>query len=255
LRVVAVHPDVLVATSAVWRTTCTIVRAGEEAFVVDSPVLPEELEALPALLERTGFAFSGLLATHGDWDHLLGRLAFPDGALGVAESTAARLAREPDAVLAELRAFDERWYVARGGDGPRLDELQVLPVPGRLELGAEAELELQPAAGHAPDGMAVWAPGPAVLVCGDHLSPVEIPMISEGGSRDAYLETLERLAPLVERAATVVPGHGEPLEPARAMAILREDAAYLRALPDAPLPLARRGPVQAEIHADNLKRL
>ena len=103
--------------------------------------------------------------------------------------------------------------------------------------------------------MAVWAPGPAVLVCGDHLSPVEIPMISEGGSRDAYLETLERLAPLVERAATVVPGHGEPLEPARAMAILREDAAYLRALPDAPLPLARRGPVQAEIHADNLKRL
>src|SRR3954466_10746125 len=106
MRVVAVHPDVLVATSAAWRTTCTIVRSGEEAFVVDSPVLPEELEALPAVLERAGFPLSGLLATHGDWDHLLGRLAFPDVSLGVAESTAARLEAEPDEASRALRAFD-----------------------------------------------------------------------------------------------------------------------------------------------------
>ena len=253
MRVVSVHPDVLVATSAVWQTSCTMVRGGDEAFVIDSPVLPEELEVLPAVLERSGFPLSGLLATHGDWDHLLGRLAFPDAALGVAETTAALLTGEPGAAQRELRDFDERWYVRR--ERPlTLGAVQALPVPGKLELGG-GELELHPADGHTPDGMAVWDPAARVLVCGDYLSPVEIPMITEHGSRDAYVATLERLAPLVEQAETVVPGHGEPIDGARALAILREDLAYLRALPDAELPLARRGPTQRTIHAGNTSRV
>src|SRR4051794_7915212 len=119
--------------SAVWQTTCTIVRSGDEGFVIDSPVLPEELEALPPVLERAGFPLSGLLATHGDWDHLLGRLAFPDAPLGVAESTAAGLDLELDLVTDELRAFDERWYVRRDA-ALDLGTPQVLPVPGKLEL-------------------------------------------------------------------------------------------------------------------------
>jgi hypothetical protein len=41
----------------------------------------------------------------------------------------------------------------------------------------------------------------------------------------------------------------------RAAAILREDRDYLRALPDAPLPLARRTGAQKKIHAANLERL
>ena len=103
--------------------------------------------------------------------------------------------------------------------------------------------------------MAVWVPWAQVLIAGDYLSPVEIPMLSEGGSRDAYLATLARLEPLVEQAAWVVPGHGEPLDGARALAILREDRAYLEALPgDAPLPLARRTPAQRAIHERNRER-
>ena len=253
MRVVSVHPDVLVATSRVWQTTCTILRGGDEGFVVDSPVLPDELELLPAVLEQTGFPFSGLLATHGDWDHLLGRLAFPDASLGVAESTAARLAAEPGDAQRKLRAFDDQWYVARSRP-LGLGTVQELPVAGRLELG-DAELELHATGGHTADGMAIWAPSASVLICGDHLSPVEIPMVSEGGSREAYVATLERLAPLVERATAVVPGHGEVLDGARATAILREDLAYLRALPDARLPMARRTRAQQAIHEDNLARL
>jgi len=96
-----------------------------------------------------------------------------------------------------------------------------------------------------------------VLVCGDYLSPVEIPMLNENGSRDAYLATLERLRPYVEQADYVVPGHGSPVEGARALAILREDAAYLQALPDpaATLPLARRTGAQRKVHQDNVSRM
>ena len=225
MRAVGVHADVIVVVSQVWRTTCTAIRAGEEGFLVDSPVLPAELDALPALLEQSRFPVSGLLATHADWDHLLGRLAFPGAALGVAETTAARLRAEPGAAARELREFDASWYLER----PRplaLGEVQALPVPGHLEVG-DRELELHPADGHTSDGMAVFAPWAGVLCVGDYLSPVEEPQVADA---DAYFATLRRLRPLVERAETVVPGHGEPLSRARALEILdRDEAALSRA--------------------------
>src|ERR1017187_3232638 len=110
MRVTALHSDVLVFVSDVWQTTCTAVRAGEEGFVIDSPVYPEELGALPGVLEQAGFPASGLLATHGDWDHLLGRLAFPEASLGCGESTAQRLAGDPGAAQRKLRDFDSQHY-------------------------------------------------------------------------------------------------------------------------------------------------
>jgi glyoxylase-like metal-dependent hydrolase (beta-lactamase superfamily II) len=125
-----------------------------------------------------------------------------------------------------------------------------------VEIG-DAELELLPADGHTQDGMVIWAPWARVLVCGDYLSPVEIPALSEQGSRDAYLATLERLRPYAEQADYVVPGHGTPVDGQRALAILREDVAYLEALPNpgAPLPLARRTAAQRKVHAENLERM
>jgi glyoxylase-like metal-dependent hydrolase (beta-lactamase superfamily II) len=252
VRAISLHPDVLVATSEVWQTTCTAVRNGGEAFVIDSPVYPDELELLPTLMQQAQFIPKGLLVTHGDWDHLLGRLAFPGAALGCAETTAARLTAEPGAAQRELRAFDDEHYVERKSP-LSLGQVQPLPVPGHLEVG-DAELELHPTEGHTADGMAIWIPWAQVLVAGDYLSPVEIPMLSETGSRDAYVATLRRLEPLVDQAAHVVPGHGAVMEGARAAAILREDVAYLEALPDATLPLARRGPAQQGVHKQNVAR-
>ena len=253
MRIVGLHRDVLVATSRIWQTTCTIVRRDEECFVIDSPILPDELEVLPAVLEHAGFGFSGLLATHGDWDHLLARLAFPAAALGVAETTAARLAAEPGTAARELRDFDDEHYLDRSPP-LSLGQVQALPVPGHCAIG-DAELELHPADGHTADGMAIWIDWARTLVCGDYLSPVEIPWISPDGSRDAYLATLRRLEALVDSAAHVVPGHGEVLDGVRAAAILREDVNYLAKLPDAELPMARRGPAQRAIHEQNVARV
>ncbi len=263
MRAVAVHPDVLVVTSRLWQTTTTAIRAaaeGEavgEAFLIDSPYFPDELELLPALLERSGFGVRGLLATHADFDHLLGRLAFPDLTLGVAESTMARLRAEPGAAQRELRDADAQHYVAR--EWPlSLGGVQALPVPGRVELGDE-ELELHPTEGHTGDGFAVFARGAGVLVCGDYLSDVEIPTLATGGSLGAYRATLARLGPLVEAAAVVVPGHGSPLDRERALEILDQDLAYLDALGAGderrPLPSGRDNRRQRELHSANLAAL
>ncbi|HTR73399.1 MAG TPA: MBL fold metallo-hydrolase [Solirubrobacteraceae bacterium] len=287
MRVVSLHPDVLLATSSIWQTNCLIVRgpgkdserggddaragervAGEglaresarlrgETFVIDSPVLPDELDALPALAEQARFPEpTGLIATHGDWDHLLGRLAFPDLALGCAETTAARLAGSPGEAQRELRTFDRRFYVERHRP-LQLGQVQALPVPGRLDIG-EQELQLYPAEGHTPDGMAVWIGWAGVLVAGDYLSTVEPPEIDgvsagtgafemgsaataatlgsagsspvEAGAAETYIATLERLRPLVEAAAHIVPGHGPVLDATRARGVLEEHLSHLRAL-------------------------
>jgi glyoxylase-like metal-dependent hydrolase (beta-lactamase superfamily II) len=258
MRAIAVHEDVIVAIGAIWKTTCTAVRSGDEAFLIDSPILPEELEALPALLEQAGFAITGLLVTHADWDHLLGRYAFAHASIGCGETTAARLAAEPGATQRELREFDEQYLIDRPGP-LSLPGVQALPVPGYCSLG-DRELELHPADGHTSDGTAIWMPWAGVLVVGDYLSPGAIPELSPSSSLDAYRATLRRLEPLVERADTVVPGHGEPLASVRAGAILREDLAYLEALAgedpaSAPLPLARRDGGNRKLHDYNVSLL
>jgi glyoxylase-like metal-dependent hydrolase (beta-lactamase superfamily II) len=230
VRAVALHADVLVATSAVLQVNCVIVRGpveeGAETFVIDSPVLPDELETLPTLLEQARFPKpSGLLATHGDWDHLLGRLAFPGVALGCAESTAERLRASPGGAQRDLREFDRDLLIER----PRplaLGSVQALPVPGRCGVG-DHELELHPAPGHTSDGMAIVIPWARVLVAGDYLSTVEPPTLNDGGDRDAYLATLARLRPLVVSAEHVVPGHGPLLDSARALEVLEENVAAL----------------------------
>jgi len=236
MRALAVDADVIVVVSAVWQTTCTLVRAGDEGFVIDSPVLPDELTALPSIAEQAGFPVSGLLATHGDWDHLLGRLAFPEASLGVADTTFERLEGSIGEPQRKLRRFDDEWYIERSTP-LQLGGIQSLPTPGRLSVG-EQEIELHLTAGHTADGCAFWLPWLSVLVVGDYLSPAEHPSYTD---RQAYLATLERLAPLVEAASTVIPGHGAPLTAGEATQILNEDIARLHASSDdSDLTLLRR---------------
>lgn len=280
MRAVAVHPDVVVVTSRLWQTTATAIREpasrekpggreaastarggeaagaadGREAFLVDSPYFPDELELLPALLEQSGFGVRGLLATHADFDHLLGRLAFPEHTVGLGEPSMERIRAEPGAAQRELREADAEHYVERPGP-LGLGGTQALPVPGYVELGGE-QIELHPAEGHTVDGMALFARSTGVLVCGDYLSGVEIPVVAPGGSIGAYRATLARLAPLVQAAEVVVPGHGSPADRDRALQVLDEDVEYLDALEaraNRPnLPGRRDTSRQRAIHAENL---
>jgi glyoxylase-like metal-dependent hydrolase (beta-lactamase superfamily II) len=269
VRAVSLHRDVVVVTSALLHLNCVIVRGeisssgaseepGGETFVIDSPVLPEELDTLPALIEQAGFpAPSGLLVTHGDWDHLLARLAFPGVALGASESTVARLQAAPGQAQRELREFDEELMIDRAHP-LALGSVQALPVPGRCDVG-ESELHLHPADGHTGDGMAIVIGWARVLIAGDYLSAVEIPTLDDSGGLDAYLSTLERLRPLLDAVDHVVPGHGPVLAAADATELLDEDVSYIRSLAERPhetdLPSGRRSKHQRALHAANIAAL
>ena len=253
MRAVSISPDALVVTSAFWQTNATALRSGEEAMLIDSPYLPDELDALPGVLAGAGFEPDGLLATHADFDHLLGRIAYPGMTLGLGESSVERIHAQPGQAQRELRQYDDEFYVVR----PRplaLGHVQGLPVPGSVEIG-ERELELHPAEGHTVDGMAIFDRSQGILIVGDYLSNVEIPWIH--GTVEDYRATLARLAALVEAATTVVPGHGSPNDRDTTLRILDEDVDYLNGLEagEARIPKARDTKAQRAIHEENVGRV
>ena len=231
--------------------------------MIDSPVYPDELEALPGVLEQAGFPVSGLLATHGDWDHLLGRDAFPGRRSGAARSTAHGWppSRAPRSASC---ASSTRSTTSTGRRPLSLAGDPVAARPGQARARAdEHELELHPAEGHTADGIAYLMPWLGVLVCGDYLSPGRDPVdLRRRLGRRRTSPRWSGCEPLVERAETVVPGHGGPIEARRgARGCSSEDVGVpATALADArrrAAPLPPRGPAgtrrrSGAIHAENV---
>jgi glyoxylase-like metal-dependent hydrolase (beta-lactamase superfamily II) len=250
MRAEVVHNDVVVFTSAVWDTTCTAIRSGDDVLLVDSPVFPEELEAIPGLLREHRFPSDRvrLFTTHGDWDHILGPLMFPEAPLWCGQSTADRLAADPEELESMMRNFDQMFYVKRR-EPLSLDQMEPIGVPGEVKLG-EQTLTLMRAEGHTVDGTAAVLGDTRILAAGDYVSPVELPRLR--GSLGVHLDTLDRLEPEIGRVELVIPGHGHPMTREVALRVLAEDRRYLEQLRDlgaeATLPKGRDDPEQLRIH-------
>ena len=100
-------------------------------------LLPGRARGASGAAGGAGFEPDALLATHGDFDHLLGRLAFPGLALGLGEPSVERFHREPGAAQRDLRDYDDKFYVERPSP-LALGQVQGLPVPGSVELGSRS---------------------------------------------------------------------------------------------------------------------
>ena len=193
MRVLALHTDLIVFISAFWQTTCTA-RALRRGGLRDRLAGASRTSSrrLRRCSSRRAFRSPGCSPRTPTGTTCSGASRSPTRRSAAARARRARLAAEPRAAQRELREFDEEHYV-EGRRALALAGSSTLPVPGHLALGARHELELHPADGHTADGTAYLIPWLGVLVCGDYLSPVEIPWISPGGSASAYLATLERL--------------------------------------------------------------
>ena len=104
--------------------------------------------------------------------------------------------------------------------------------------------------------MAIVVPWAGVLVAGDYLSPVEIPMLNEGGGRGRVPRDAGAPAPAGgRRARTSSPGTGRRSRPRRPRAILEQDAPTCSDLgergADAVLPEGRRSHEMLRVHERN----
>lgn len=234
---------VRVCHSALYRTASTVVgRPGtDQLLLVDPAWIPTELADLATDLSDAGLTVAAGFATHAHHDHMLWHPGFGSPPRYASPGAAALAERERAANLAGL-----------GADWPAdLGELMGRVSPTET-LDPWAELVIHDA--HSTGHAAVWLPDERVLLAGDMLSDLELPLLQETGFA-AYDAGLTALRPYVERAAILVPGHGSPTrEP---MQRWLADRRYLDALgsgtdggaPDDP---RLENPDMPEAHAANV---
>lgn len=212
-----VADGVLVTTSAIDTTSSTIVISGATALLVDPAWVPTELEALADLLEARGLAVTAGFSTHAHHDHLLWHPRF------------GQAPRWASARTAQLAVTERAGLLEHMGPGWPEDLLalfaQVEAVDGDRLPDPWGEAELVVHDGHAPGHTAVWLPERGVLLAGDMLSDVELPLPFWPDDLPAYLAGLDALAPHVARADVLVPGHGHPTR--APLARLDADRRYL----------------------------
>jgi glyoxylase-like metal-dependent hydrolase (beta-lactamase superfamily II) len=240
-----VAPGVLVATSRRDSTTSTLVISGRSVLLVDPGWEPDELAGLADAVEARGLRVGAGFATHAHHDHVLWHPRF---------GAAPRWASERTVELAERQR--EQLLAALGPDWP--PELAELVGGLRVAVDELADPGTEPVMllehdGHCPGHTALWFAERRVLVVGDMLSDVELPLPHDPDDLAGYLKGLELLAPYVRQAEVLIPGHGSPTD--RPVQRLDADRRYLDALIAGvePADPRRELPGMDQVHGRNVE--
>jgi hydroxyacylglutathione hydrolase len=214
---------------------------GSEVLLVDPSWEADELADLGHDLVDLGLRPTAGLSTHAHYDHLLWHPSYGSVPRWASSQTCQIAALEREAGLAELGPDWPADLAALYGD--------VTPVPGSTLPWQGADVVLLTHDAHIPGHTAAWLPELGLLIAGDMLSDIEIPLPSEApDALDAYVAGLELLAPYAEAAAIVIPGHGSPTSNGRDR--VEADRRYLEAVMAGRISTDRRlcNPGMAEAH-------
>jgi glyoxylase-like metal-dependent hydrolase (beta-lactamase superfamily II) len=218
----------------VWTNT-TVVRAEDGLILVDPGIEGSELDELADDLDRLGVPVVAGFSTHPHWDHLLWHPRFGD---------VPRYATAAGAKFAGETLEQQKEGAEESGSGIPLELIaQVTPLPAD---GGPVPGEIIEHRAHAPGHAAVLLADRGVLLSGDMLSDVLIPLLDprQDDQVGAYETALDRLAEAARHADVVIPGHGAVAHGPEVTARLAADRAYVDAL--------RRGedPPDARLEAD-----
>ncbi|MEW2503875.1 MBL fold metallo-hydrolase [Amycolatopsis sp. NPDC047767] len=222
----------------VW-SNATVVRGDGGLVLVDPGISGAELDELADDVARLGIPVVAGFATHPHWDHLLWHSRFGD---------VPRYATAACAEVASGARERAQAMAAESTSGVPLDLVALvtaLPADGGPLPGALVEHDA-----HAPGHAAVLLADRGVLLAGDMLSDVLIPLLDprRPGQPAAYAAALDRLDEAARHVDVVVPGHGAVASGPEVAARFAADRAYLEAL--------RRGeePVDVRLEQDWLAR-
>jgi glyoxylase-like metal-dependent hydrolase (beta-lactamase superfamily II) len=233
--------NILVNQSDFMQTNAVIVRGHAGVLLIDPGIHGNELAALADELTEHGDAVSVGFSTHPHWDHLLwhARLgsATRYGTARCAATVQARL--EIGRGMASESAQD----VSRDLFGAIIaltPGTQYIPWDGPRVRIVEHQA-------HAPGHAALLIENERVLVAGDMVSDVLIPLLDLHGGHNPvqdYLDGLRRLEDIASEADLFIPGHGSVGSGDELRRRVGQDRAYVIALRDGHDPVdARVGPV------------
>lgn len=191
-----------VATSRRMITNTTALVGNGTVLLIDPGWLPEELDVLACALDSDGLLVIGGFATHAHHDHLLWHPGLGSAPRYASHRTAEFAVSERAALVEHLGADFPSSLVELMGRVTGVDEIPDASVPDGFEVEAIVH------DGHAPGHTALWLPRQRVLIAGDMLSDVELPLPFHPDDLGSYVEALDRLASYADMADVVIPGHG-----------------------------------------------
>ena len=262
-----VAEGVLIHESEFCQSNAVVVHGRAGVLLIDPGVHGYEMACLANDLSDSGQTVVAGFSTHPHWDHLLWHAR-----LGAAP----RYGTARCAATARDRLSDARWK-ARVAEliPPDIAEQVPLDLLG-LITGLPAEMAQIPWDGpqvrivehqaHAPGHAALLIEERGVLVAGDMLSDVLIPMLDLTGTADPiedYLAALRLLEGVAGDVEVVIPGHGSVGGADQVHARIDQDRAYVHAVRDVRVPSDPRvGPLAkdgwdwvAGVHERQLQRL
>jgi len=257
----------LIHQSEFLQSNAVVVHGRAGVLLIDPGVHGYEMAALANDLSDSGQTVVAGFSTHPHWDHLLWH---------------ARLGEAPRygtaRCAADIRAFlsNPHWKddVAEelppevAGDVP-LDLLGLitgLPAETTQVPWDGPQIRIIEHQAHAPGHAALLIEERRVLVAGDMLSDVLIPMLNLNGPADPiedYLAALRLLEGVAADVDVVIPGHGSIGGADQIRTRIGQDRAYVHALRDGGVPDDPRiGPSAkhgwewvSDVHAGQLQRL
>jgi glyoxylase-like metal-dependent hydrolase (beta-lactamase superfamily II) len=236
-----VAEGVLIQQSEFCQSNAVVVQGRAGVLLIDPGVLGDEMAALADELRELGQPVVAGFSTHPHWDHLLWHARL--GAApryGTARCAATVRVRLPDArakarIAAQLIPPD----IVEQVPLDLLGLITGLPVgTARIPWDGPGVRIIEHQA-HAPGHAALLIEERGVLVAGDMLSDVLIPMLDLNDTADPiedYLAALRLLEGAAGDVEVLVPGHGSAGGADQVRARIDQDRAYVHALRDAGVP-------------------
>lgn len=264
-----VAEGVLVHESEFCQSNAVVVHGRDGVLLIDAGVQDHEMACLADDLAASGRTVVAGFSTHPHWDHLLWHARLGEapryGTARCADSVREQLS-DPDA-KADIAAHLEPTGIAERVPLDLLGLITALPAGAAQVPWDGPRVRIIEHGAHAPGHAALLIEERGVLVAGDMLSDVLIPMLdlhSTGGDPVGdYLAALELLEGAAGGAGVVVPGHGSVGVAGQVRARVERDRAYVLALRDGREPADPRiGPSAkagwewvSDVHDGQLHRL
>jgi glyoxylase-like metal-dependent hydrolase (beta-lactamase superfamily II) len=234
-----VAEGLLIHHSEPLQNNTVVVQSAAGALLIDPGITRDEMAALANDLQGLGQRVVAGFSTHPHWDHVLWHAAFGEAPrYGTARCAAA---------LRDLLS-DTNWKARVGAVLPRdIAEEVPLDLFGRI-IGLSAEAAEIPWDGprvriiehqaHAGGHAALLIEASGVLVAGDMLSDLLIPMLDLSAADPVgdYLAALRLLEGVADEVDLVIPGHGSVGGADQVRARIAQDRAYVQALREGIAP-------------------
>lgn len=230
-----VAPGVRVHRSAILRNNTVVVQGRTGVLVVDPGITTAELTDLASDIRQSGRLVVAGFSTHPHWDHVLWHRELGD----VPRYGTARGAQ----AMRDLRASGDWQQKVAGVLPPDVaDEvpMELLGILTGLPAGADELPWDGPTArilehrAHTAGHAALLIEEPRVLIAGDMLSDVLVPMLdlSAADPIGDHLAALELFESVAAKVDAVIPGHGSVGGADELRARIDRDRAYVLALRD-----------------------